>query len=290
MVETRWPGRWFRVDARLAAGVEDDAIGALAGEGCLGTATRAAGPGRITLTIWFDSRQSAERGVRQLAPWLGPEGPGPDIREEADTGWLAASLRAHPPIEAGRFLVVEAEPEAALSPDRLPVVIPRGRAFGTGEHETTRLCLELLDGHLRGGAVVADVGTGSGVLAIAAAKGGAARVLACDNDPAVIEVAVENAGINRVGAAVEVRRGSWGCLADEGPFDLVVANIHRTGVVEGARAAAAALRPGGWGVLSGFVEADAPRVVAAWSAAGFESRPARVRGGWAALELERRTG
>jgi ribosomal protein L11 methyltransferase len=280
------------VETRLPAGREDDAIGALADAGCLGTATQAAGPGRITLTVWFGSRRAAERGVASLRAWLGDGQADPEVREETDTGWLAASLRAHPPIEAGRFLVVETEEEARAGgpAGSLPVVIPRGRAFGTGEHETTRLCLELIDRHLARGAVVADVGTGSGVLGIAAARAGAGRVLACDNDPAVIDVAVENAALNGVSALVDVREGSWSRLSREGLFDLVVANIHRTGVIEGARTAAAAVRPGGWALLSGFVEADAPRVVEAWSAAGFLAHPATVRREWAALELERRTG
>jgi ribosomal protein L11 methyltransferase len=167
--------------------------------------------------------------------------------------------------------------------------MPRGRAFGTGEHETTRLCLELLGERVSAGAVVADVGTGSGVLGVAAALAGARRVLACDDDPAVIDVARENVALNGVSAQVEVREGSWSVLPEAGPFDLIVANIHRTGVVRGAKTAVRSLAPAGAAVLSGFVEPDAGRVAAAWSAAGLSVSARRGDGEWAVLALERRS-
>jgi ribosomal protein L11 methyltransferase len=290
MADSRWPGRWFRLEARLAAGQEDDAIGLLAGEGCLGTATRAAGPGRVTLTVWFESRDAAERGAKQLSARQHGGVAAPEVAEEVDTGWLAASLKAHPPIAAGRFVVVESADGVSAAPaGRVAVVIPRGRAFGTGEHQTTRLCLELVGERMTAGAVVADVGTGSGVLGIAAALGGARRVLACDDDPAVMEVARENVALNGVSDRVEVREGSWRLLPDAGPFDLVVANIHRTGVVKGAKLAARSLAPDGAAVLSGFVEDDAGLVEKAWAEAGLRVSGRRRDGEWAVLALERRS-
>lgn len=290
MADTRWPGHWFRLEAKLPAEREDDAIGLVDLEDCLGSATQPAGPRAVVLRSWFAGADQAQRAGSRLREGLGL---GPDaivFGEEADTGWLDASLQPRPPIEVGRFVVVESADEAAAVPDRVAIVIPRGRAFGTGEHATTRLCLELIERHLHPGVAGADVGTGSGVLACALALGGAGDVLAVDNDPAVLDVAAANVEVNGVAGRVRVGEGSWAAMPADGSLALVAANIHRSGVVRGAGAVARALAPGGVAVLSGFLGRDAETVIAAWKGHGFTVEATRTEGEWAALALRRVSG
>lgn len=152
-------------------------------------------------------------------------------------------------------------------------------AFGTGLHPTTRLCIQALEAHLKPGCSVLDVGTGSGVLAIAAAKLGASSVLALDNDPVAVRVAGENATLNGVADQVTVQRGSlpgdaverWGPvlaraedvlpLLESGQFDLVVINILAKVVIGLARALSARLAPRGRLIVAGLIENQEGEVV-----------------------------
>jgi ribosomal protein L11 methyltransferase len=167
------------------------------------------------------------------------------------------------------------------------VVLDPGMAFGTGTHPTTSLCLAALSELLsvRHGAAVLDVGTGSGLLAIAAAKLGAGRVAGNDNDPVAVAVARENAARN--GAAVELTTDPVPAL--RGPFDVVVANILANTLVELAPQLAAQLAPGGVVLLSGILAPQEEEVRAAYLAQGL----ARLSGGdrrdgeWSLLALAR---
>jgi ribosomal protein L11 methyltransferase len=147
------------------------------------------------------------------------------------------------------------------------------------------MCLLLLDRVLTPGEDVLDLGTGSAILAVAAARAGAGRVLALDNDPAVLEVATENIELNRLTGRIEAGVGSWGELRPGDRFGLIVANIHRTALVRGARALAGHLAPGGRAVLSGFSAKDAPLVQDAWRKAGLVPHDDLTDGDWAALAL-----
>jgi ribosomal protein L11 methyltransferase len=162
------------------------------------------------------------------------------------------------------------------------VVIEPGLAFGTGDHPTTGLCLEALDVFLQRNpdASVLDVGTGSGVLAIAARKLGAGLVVATDNDPVAVRVARENAAAN--GVLIDVRPE----IPEGVVFDLVLANILANTLVELAPRLMAALAPRARLVLSGILEGQIREVTVAYRPS-LQLRPPSVEGDWACLELER---
>lgn len=149
-----------------------------------------------------------------------------------------------------------------------------GTAFGTGQHETTRLCLETLEDVVTPGCTVLDVGAGSGILAIAAAKHGARRVRAIDLDASTVTVMRENAERNGVSARITAAAGTlgeawpWPRTSPIECADVVVANISSTAVRALLPALVAAMRPGGAAVLSGFLAVDADTMVRAARRAG----------------------
>jgi ribosomal protein L11 methyltransferase len=176
----------------------------------------------------------------------------------------------------------------APQPDDVVIDLDPGMAFGTGQHPTTRMCLELLERTVRPGDFVLDVGAGSGILAIAAVKLGAARCLALDVDPQAVTVARENAARNGVDVIVRVEAGSLGAgwtLSEPPPrgADLAVANITATAVAGLAPAFAAALRPGGILIGSGIVAERTDEVLTALHAAGFTVGEVRAEGDWRAI-------
>src|ERR1700733_4952853 len=159
--------------------------------------------------------------------------PGSTIRTEENRDWVQSARDLLQPMEVGtRFFLAPQWRDDPTPAGRLRIVVNPGMAFGTGVHETTRLCLEALEEFVKPGARVLDVGTGSGILAQAAALLGAGRVYACDNDP----VAVAIAGDGFVGSADAVATGS---------VDIVVANISPEAVMQLAPDLVRVLRPGG---------------------------------------------
>jgi len=285
----RIPGTWYRVRASLPRAAEDLALGALHRAGSTGSSTQPGGPGRLVCEAWFESAVAAAEGLAALRRIAGVRLPAGSPEAVRDDGWLDASSRPRPPLLAGRFAVFDRPPAVPPPPEALGgrelLVIPASRAFGTGEHPTTRLCLELLSDRVRPGDELLDLGTGSGILAIAAARLGARRVLALDIDPAVLEVAAENVAAHGVEDRVRLAAGSWSAVAPGTLYDGAVANIHRTALVRGARGVAMHLRPGACAILSGFLRADEDKVERAWSRAGL-LRDAVLRDGeWVALAV-----
>lgn len=283
----RVPGTWYRVRASLPRAAEDLVLGALHLAGSTGSATQPAGPRRVVCEAWFESAAAAAEGrdaLRRIAGVKLGEGEPEPVR---DDGWLDASSRPRPPLLAGRFAVLDrppAEPPTAGAlGGRELLVIPASRAFGTGEHPTTRLCLELLSERVRPGDDLLDLGTGSAILAIAAARLGARRVLALDIDPAVLEVAAENVTAHGVAGCVQLAAGSWTAMAPGALYDVAVVNIHRTALVRAARRVADRLRPGARAILSGFLRADEDKVEQAWSRAGLHREAVLRDGDWVAL-------
>jgi ribosomal protein L11 methyltransferase len=145
-----------------------------------------------------------------------------NLREVENRDWLAEWKKNWQPVRVGRFVIAPPWTEVAGAPDQIVIRIEPGMAFGTGTHETTRLCLEAIEEHFAGGSFL-DVGTGTGILAIAAAKMFPdARVEACDTDADAIEIARENAKANSL-EHIEFRVGS---IDDTTPSaDLVCANL-----------------------------------------------------------------
>lgn len=172
--------------------------------------------------------------------------------------------------------------------DRVVVVDP-GMAFGTAEHGTTRGCLRLLDGVVREGDAVLDVGSGSGILAVAAALLGAGDVLALEGDPLAEEALAENVAVNGVADKVrfQMRWADAASLAAEGPRDGVVANIE-SGILRPLLPGfAGALRPGGWLILSGILDTEWEALRSEAAAAGFAFRALDADGEWRSLLFER---
>jgi ribosomal protein L11 methyltransferase len=172
--------------------------------------------------------------------------------------------------------------------DRVIRLVP-GVGFGTAEHATTRLCLRLLERHLRAGQQVADVGSGSGILAIAAVLLGAERVVAWERDAHACDEARENFAENGVAASVELREAEVGreTLRGEPPFDGIAANLPIPILVPLIPELAAALAADGWLILSGAPEAERRDVVDAAEAAGMRADDEVVEEGWWAGYLRR---
>jgi ribosomal protein L11 methyltransferase len=206
--------------------------------------------------------------------------------------WVAASLEDLAPVPAGRFIVHGRHDRARIAPNSIGVEIEAALAFGTGHHGTTRGCLLLLDHVLRsrGPKRVLDLGAGTGVLAIAAAKALRRKILASDIDPVSVRVARDNARLNGVGNLVEavVAAGFGGpSFAARAPFDLVLANILANPLRQMATPMAAHLAPSGHAILSGLLTQQAQGVIASYRARGLLLRRHLTIDGWSSLLMQR---
>jgi ribosomal protein L11 methyltransferase len=222
---------------------------------------------------------------------------GREVRVELlpDTDWIKASQEGLPPVRAGRFFVYGAHDEGEVPRGVIPIRIEAGMAFGTGHHETTALCLAALSelARRRRFANVLDLGCGTGVLAIAAAKLWRKRVLASDIDPVAVEVTRENAAANGEAppvAAVVADGLSHPALAARAPYELIVANILAAPLTRLAVQIVPALRPGGVLILSGLLRWQENLVLSFYRAQGLTLREIRRDGAWSALVLERPGG
>jgi len=209
-----------------------------------------------------------------------------------DADWIKLSQEGLPPVRAGRFFVYGAHDKGKVPHGVIPLRIEAGMAFGTGHHETTALCLAVLSdlAKRRRFANVLDLGCGTGLLAIGAAKLWRRRVLASDIDPEAIAVTRENAAINGEAPLVRalVADGlTHPTIAASAPFDLIVANILAGPLTHMAPAIAHALKPGGVLVLSGLLRWQENLVVSYYRPHGLILRRIRREGVWAALVLER---
>jgi ribosomal protein L11 methyltransferase len=204
--------------------------------------------------------------------------------------WVKATLEDLVPVPAGRFVVHGQHDRARVPPNKLGIEIEAALAFGTGHHGTTRGCLLLLDQVLKRyyPRRVLDLGTGTGVLAIAAAKALHRSVLASDIDPASVRVAHDNARLNGSGDLVQVIQATGfeaPQFAQRGPFDLVLANILANPLRQLAGPMARHLAPSALVILSGLLTPQAAGVVAAYRARGLVPlRHLRIDG-WSSLLL-----
>jgi ribosomal protein L11 methyltransferase len=214
-------------------------------------------------------------------------------RDVAEEDWAEAWKEYfHVEHYGKRIVVVPSWREYEAQPEESVLRLDPGMAFGTGQHETTRMCLEALERSVVPGARVVDVGCGSGILAIAAAKLGARDVYAVDVDPNCVRVTRENAQINGVDGVVRVAAGSLDAswpFADDlaGRCDLVVANIIARVIIELAPAAVGALRPGGRLVVSGIIGEREVETRTALEAAGARIESTRAMEDWRCIEAVR---
>jgi ribosomal protein L11 methyltransferase len=257
-------------------------------------------PDEWRLDAYFDGEPSAE--MLDLLAALAPSAAGskPAVEKVEERDWVTLSQQGLEPIRAGRFFVHTPAHRDSAPADSIALEIDAGRAFGTGQHETTTGCLIALSAMKAGGAAVSnlvDLGTGTGLLAFAACKlWPAARAAASDNDPVAIEVSEENAAINRV--KLGRARGQLELLVADGmdhvrlraraPFDLVIANILAGPLIELAPSVAKTIAPGGRLILAGLLDHQAPAVAAAYRRQGMILTGRVERGGWPTLVMRKR--
>lgn len=220
---------------------------------------------------------------------LGLPAPGPArVAPLEDADWAAAWREHFKPLRVGRRLLVAPPWDAPAVSERLIVVIEPGRAFGTGHHGTTAGCLEALEDVVERGlpAEAIDLGTGSGILAVAAACLGIERVLAVDDDPDAVAAAAANAERNGVAGRVHCMLADAGAL-DAAPVPLVLANLLSAAHARLAPRYAEHVTPGGALVLGGILDPEAPGVASALAQHGFVTCGTRALEGWTTLHLTR---
>ncbi|MEO7717696.1 MAG: 50S ribosomal protein L11 methyltransferase [Capsulimonas sp.] len=203
------------------------------------------------------------------------------IKYVQEDDWANAWKAYFKPIPIGRRLVVTPPwEEPDLSTGRMPIVVDPGMAFGTGSHPTTQLCLAALEDYVTPGITVADIGTGSGILAIAASKLGAGSVVANDIDTLAVKIAAENAEVN--GVSIE-----FGVDLPGGQYDLVVANILADVIIGLREEIAERVKPEGVFIASGIIDTRETDVRIAVETEGFSPLETRRQGDWVALVFRR---
>ena len=252
-------------------------------------------PKRLTVRAYFPKDQDSENTKLRLEAALGHMNmmypmPQPVYRLIDERNWAEAWKTNYNPIRLGAHLLIRPEwVDMALEPDDVEIVLDPGMAFGTGTHPTTQLCLEALEDLVQPGFHVLDLGCGSGILGIAAAKLGAAKVVALDTDPIAVTATEQNSRRNRVEKKINAQQGSLDSLAGSARrFDLVVVNIlaHIIIAMCGEHLGEI-VRPGGRAILSGIIESQADDVEAALLQTGLEPYRRRQEGDWVAIEARR---
>jgi ribosomal protein L11 methyltransferase len=202
-----------------------------------------------------------------------------------DGAWATAWREGYEPMRIGRLTILPSWLETPAGVD-LVIRLDPGMAFGTGLHPTTRGCLELLQQRTPMPSRVLDVGTGSGILGLAALRLGAERVVGFDTDPLAIEASTANAEANDMSTGFEPRLGTLPATPDD-PYPLVLANLVASVLVELAPRLAAHTAPGGSLIASGIIESRSDEVEAALTDAGFAVVEWVTDGDWVTIRLER---
>ena len=209
--------------------------------------------------------------------------PAPEFRELTEDDWANAWKKHYHVLHVGQRIVIRPSwQEHQPRPDEVVIELDPGMAFGTGLHPTTQMCLQALEEHLKPGDKVLDLGTGSGILAIAAAKLGAGSVLALDNDPLAVKAAQANVQSNGVQDIVTVEPGSLDKAAEE--FELVLVNILARVIIDLAdQGLVDRVRPAGLMIAAGIIEEQEAEVAAALGKHGLEIVERRQEKDWVAL-------
>jgi ribosomal protein L11 methyltransferase len=295
--------RWVEIAVTIAPEAAEAVADALRATGARGVAEIVAG-GLVTLTAYVLAGATADAQVAEVRARLeqirdsGVDvGPGAlSAREIGEEDWASAwKAFFRPTAVAGaglaepttdRLIIKPTEWPLATRPDQAVVEIDPGAAFGTGDHPTTRACLSALVDLARPGVTVLDMGSGSGILAIAAAKLGAERVWAVEDDPWAVETA--RANIDRNGVVGQVTLIEAAAIPGDLPLvDVIVANIDAETIKRLAPMLASHLCDTGWAILAGIMAEQAPSVADAVAAAGLTISKRWVDGEWVAFAARR---
>ncbi|MDH7601983.1 MAG: 50S ribosomal protein L11 methyltransferase [Armatimonadota bacterium] len=281
--------RWAEVQVQVDDASEDAVSNILIEEGCSGTASTydegiRTVRGYLPVDDLLESRLGSVRERIRALPDLGLTLPSTElsINWVEDKDWEVSCRTFFKPIRVGKIVVSPSWEEPAAEEGDIVVQIDPGMAFGTGYHESTRLCLQALQDFVRAGDTVFDIGTGSGILAVVAAKLGAGRVIAVDIDPVAVSAAIENVARNEVSEKVAVLLGDSprDC---PGSADLVVCNIVPDVIIRMAPDLAAKLNHDGVLITSGIVQERTADVTSALESVGLETSEIREENTWVAV-------
>ncbi|MGN0708409.1 MAG: 50S ribosomal protein L11 methyltransferase [Faecalibacterium sp.] len=235
---------------------------------------------QVIIHIYLEPGASPVETLALIAARMEAAGVSYTVRTEGveQEDWQNGWRRYYHPMEIGRRLAVVPSWQE-FDTDKVKLVLDPGLAFGTGGHETTSLCLEALDEHVQGGERVLDIGTGSGILAIAALKLGAAWAEGVDIDPVAVRTAGENAALNGVEGRLTVLVGD---LSDQasGTYQIITANIVANAIKSLAPAVPGLLAENGLFIASGIIDSRRDEVIAALEAAGLNVVEVKEKRGW----------
>ena len=292
---------WWRLELAALPELEESLIWKLEVLGIPRVAVqhRPEAPDQRQLIAWLpamdwpaDQRQHLEQALASLAAPFGLDLPPITWTAQADEDW-SLSWKQHwqaDPV-GERLLILPAWLECpAEFSDRLVIAMDPGSAFGTGSHPTTRLCLEALEGLALAGLRVADLGCGSGVLALGALRLGAAHGAAADTDSLAVRATTDNAALNGLSSRLQVALGSVETLAEllQGqPADLLLCNILAPVIEALCPAFSQVLAPSGTGLLSGLLVDQAPSLQRALAAQGWRSELTAQQSQWGLMTIRR---
>lgn len=252
-------------------------------------------PESLTVRAYFSQDADADAKREQLEKALRAMNlmypmPAPVYTLVREVDWAAAWKDHYQPVRIGRRMLIRPRwTEVEAQPDDVVIALDPGMAFGTGTHPTTQLCLEALEDMVKPRVNALDLGCGSGILAIAAAKLGARHILALDIDPIAVEATIENAEANGVADKITAQTGSLDSVRSSSRrFDLVIVNILAKIIVEMcAYGLGNTVRPGGKALFSGIIDSQADEVEAALRRTGLTPYKRRNQGDWVLIEAYR---
>ena len=289
--ETHNPS-WHLLTVRVARGGEEAASSLLFDLGTTGVVTSEEKSDEVTLCAYFGATSAPEELARLIEAEFARAGLARmlfevSVSEIADQDWMQKWKEGYEPVVVGERLIVAPSWKLPESDGgRVVIEIDPGMAFGTGTHETTRMCLEAIEAYWEGGSLL-DVGTGTGILAIAAARlAPGSRVTAIDIDPQAVEVARENAEINRASTLIDIAEAGPGDFAGR-RFDMVVANLTAEVIIDLMADLAACLGGSGTLILSGILVELRSDVESAITRSGLTIITARELGEWCSLVARR---